>query len=301
MCLPLTRIVRLDAPLDLRATLAPLRQGHGDLSIRLSPTQCWRAGRTPQGPATTHLAVDGEELTARTWGEGARWALEHVPDLVGLGHKPDDLVAHHPIVDELARRLPGLRIPCSGAVAELMVPTILEQKVTGLEAKRAYRALVQRLGEPAPGPPGLVVPPAPDVLAVTPSWVFHRAGVERQRAETITFTMARAARLEETSAMDLSDAYRRLLAFPGVGPWTAATVALAALGDADAVTLGDYHLPHQVCWALAGERRGSDERMVELLEPYRGHRAVVLRLLVAAGIRPPRRAPRYAPRAIASI
>lgn len=293
--------LHLDGPLDLRATLAPLRQGRLDLSVRLDATACWRASRTPEGTATTRLAVSGDELTAEAWGEGARWALEQVPSLVGLGQGPDILVAHHPVVADLLRRLAGLRIPRSGAVAELVVPTVIEQKVTGVEAKRAYRALVRRLGEPAPGPASLVVPPAPEVLVATPSWVFHQAGVERRRAKTITFAMDRAARLEETATMDLTDAYRRLLAFPGLGPWTAATVALAALGDADAVPLGDYHLPHQVSWAFTGERQGSDERMLELLEPYRGQRARVLRLLVAGGIRPPRRAPRYSPRAIASI
>lgn len=296
-----TRTFRLDGPLDLQATLAPLRQGRRDLSVRFDAGVCWRASRTPEGPATTRLEVIGNELTTQAWGDGAGWALEQVPALVGLGQGQDALVASHHVVADLARRLAGLRIPRSGAVAELVVPTVLAQKVTGLEAKRSYLALVRRLGEPAPGPAGLSMPPSPDVLAGTPSWVFHQAGVEQRRAKTIAFAMARAPRLEQATVMALPDAYRRMLAFPGLGPWTAATVAMAALGDVDAVPLGDYHLPHQVSWALTGERQGSDERMLELLEPYRNHRARVLRLLVAGGIRPPRRGPRYSPRAITSI
>jgi 3-methyladenine DNA glycosylase/8-oxoguanine DNA glycosylase len=88
-------------------------------------------------------------------------------------------------------------------------------------------------------------------------------------------------------------ARERLQAFPGVGPWTAAEVARIALGDADAVSVGDYHLPHLVGWALAGEARGTDERMLELLEPYRGQRGRVQLLLEASGLH----APRYGPRA----
>jgi 3-methyladenine DNA glycosylase/8-oxoguanine DNA glycosylase len=187
-----------------------------------------------------------------------------------------------------------MRIARTGAVAEALVPSVLEQKVTGTEARRSWRALVRRLGEPAPGPapPGLTVPPAPDRLATTPSWVFHRCGVERKRADTITRAMARAARVEEAAGLPLEAAYRRLQALPGVGPWTAAEVALVALGDADAVSVGDYHLPSQVAWALAGERSGTDERMLELLDPYRGHRGRVLRLLAVGGLFPPRRGPR---------
>jgi len=82
---------------------------------------------------------------------------------------------------------------------------------------------------------------------------------------------------------------------PGVGPWTATALAGSVLGDPDAVLLGDLHLPHHVCWALAREPRGSDERMVELLEPWRGHRGRVVRLLRGSGNSAPRRGPRYNP------
>ncbi len=294
-------MVRLHCPLDLRTTLAPLRQGRHDPAVRLEPDRCWRATRTPEGPATTHLEVRAGELLIEAWGPGAAWATEHGPQLVGVAgrEKQEHLLAGHRLLCDLDRRLPGLRIPRSSAVAEALVPTVLEQKVTGLEAKRSYRALVLALGTPAPGPAGLVVPPSPSVLAATPSWVYHRAGVERRRAETVKRAMVRSARLEEVATMALPDAYRRLQALPGVGPWTASTVALMALGDADAVPLGDYHLPDQVSWGLAGEPRGDDERMLELLEPFRGQRARVLRLLVAGGIRPPRRGPRFSPRSIA--
>jgi 3-methyladenine DNA glycosylase/8-oxoguanine DNA glycosylase len=100
--------------------------------------------------------------------------------------------------------------------------------------------------------------------------------------------------------MDLPSARRRLEAFPGVGPWTAAKVAQVALGDPDAVQVGDYHLPHTIAYALEGRVRSTDERMLELLEPYRGHRARVIRLIGVAGIVAPRFGPRMPLRRFAS-
>jgi 3-methyladenine DNA glycosylase/8-oxoguanine DNA glycosylase len=261
----------------------------------------WRATRTPDGPATLHLAQREGTITARAWGAGAAWALETAPDLVGMHDDPAPFVAHHALVRDLHRRLPGLRLGRSAAVVEALVPTVLEQKVVGLEARRSYAKLVRALGEPAPGPAPLLVPPAPDVLAKTPSWVFHRFGVERRRAETVIRACGYARRLEQTTQMATVDAYRRMEALPGVGPWTSAEVASIALGDPDAVSVGDYHLPHLVSFALAGEPRADDERMLELLEPYRGQRARVIRLLEAGAPSAPRRAPRAQLRDIARI
>lgn len=296
-----TRRLRTDGPYDFFRTLAPVRRGAGDPCMRLQPDECWRATRTPDGPATVHLVHRRGEVEARAWGQGAVWALEHAPGLLGLDDDDAGFEPRLPHLRDLARRFPGIRIGRTRAVAEALVPTVCEQKVTGPDARRAWHWLVRRLGEPAPGPVGLVVPPAPAALAVTPSWVFHRANLERKRAETITRSMARAVRLEETVAMPMADAYTRLLAFPGVGPWSAAEVAGVALGDPDAVSVGDYHLKNIVSWGLAGEARGTDHRMLELLEPWRGHRARVLRLLAAGGIRAPKYGPRTANRSIARI
>ena len=101
--------------------------------------------------------------------------------------------------------------------------------------------------------------------------------------------------------MAMPDAYARLQAFPGIGPWSAAEVAVVALGDTDAVSVGDYHLKNVVSWAHAGAARGTDERMIELLEPWRGQRARVLRLLAAGGFHAPRFGPRMPDRSIAAL
>ncbi len=290
-------------PVDLHRTLFPLRRGRLDPGVRFGPAGVWRATRTPAGPVTTHIrarAADAK-VTMRAWGPGAEWALDAFPALVGAEDAEEGFEPGPGLVGDLHRRMRGLRIGRSGAVMEALVPSILEQKVVGLEARRSYARLMRALGEPAPGPAGasLTVAPPPAVLAATPSWTFHRFGVERKRADTIRLACSYAARLEETVDMSPDDARTRLTALPGIGPWTAAEVAMVALGDADAVSVGDYHLPNQVAWALAGEPRGDDARMLELLEPWRGHRGRVLRLLGAGAAAAPRFGPRMPLRSIA--
>ena len=299
------RTVRSRLPVDLRLTLGPLRRGHGDPAVRFVPTGVVRATRTPAGPVTTHLRTARAEGTVSmtAWGPGSSWALDTFPALIGAD---DDEAGFEPgpgLVGDLRRRLPGLRIGRSGAVMEALVATILEQKVVGIEAWRSWAALVRTLGEPAPGPAsvaaGLRVPPSPAALASTPAWAFHPFGIERKRADTIRLACSYARRIEETVDMNPIDARRRLTALPGIGPWTAAEVGLVALGDQDAVSVGDYHLPNQVAWALAGEPRADDARMLELLEPWAGHRGRVIRLIGAGAGAAPRFGPRMPLRAIA--
>ena len=297
------RRITLDAPLDLARTLGPLRRGTGDPTLRLDGIHAWRATRTAAGPATLALELRGRELLAEAWGPGAEMVLDGLPALVGELPGRAPFRAGHPLVAELRHRFPGIRIGRTSAVLESLVPAILEQKVTGEEARVAFRGIVRRLGEPAPGPAELRLrlPPEPSRLAALPYYEYHPFGLERRRAEVIRRVAARAAWFEAIVDLPLDVAYARLTALPGVGPWTAAEVAVRALGDEDAVSVGDYHIPTMVSWALAGEPVGDDARMLELLEPFRPHRGLVVRLLEASGLRPQRRGPRMAPRDIAGM
>ena len=130
---------------------------------------------------------------------------------------------------------------------------------------------------------------------------LHPLGLERRRAEVIIRSAARAAAIEGLAAIDPADARSRLERLPGIGPWTAAEVARVAWGDPDALSVGDYHIPNLVAFALAGEPRADDARMLELLEPYRGQRGRVQRLLELSGMSAPRYGPRRPPRAIGAI
>ncbi len=302
----LSRRFRLPLPVDLRATLAPLCTGRRDPTIQVGRDTMLRASRTPDGPATLLARIVGGEVEASAWGPGADRALAALPSLLGADDDLTGFAPVHPGVDRAYRRVPGLRVVSSGQVADLLVPTILAQKVTGLQAARAWLGMIRAFGEPAPAGPGpggrdgpaLRLPPAPAALAAQPYWAYHRFGVERRRAETIIRACRRIDRLEEAATMSREDALRRLTALDGIGVWTANRVLRFATGDADAVEVGDYHVPDLVTWNLAGEPRGDDARMLDLLRPYAGHRGRVVLLLGAGGQRPPRYGPRLSVHAV---
>jgi 3-methyladenine DNA glycosylase/8-oxoguanine DNA glycosylase len=287
----------VNGPLDLRRTLAPLSHGPGDHTIRLSQGRVRRATRTADGPAAVEYLHVDDTLLVTAFGPGAERALADVPALLGLSKDAVPIPDGHALVARLARVHPGVRIPRSGAILESLVPAILEQKVTGQEASRAWAGLIRTHGEATPGPPDwrLRLSPAPATLAALPYYDYHPFGIERRRAELIRRVAARPAWFDAIVDGPLADAQARLMAIPGIGQWTAAEVAVRALGDDDAVSVGDFHLKNLVSFALAGEARGTDERMLELLEPFRGARARVVRLLELSGIRAPRYGPRLAP------
>jgi 3-methyladenine DNA glycosylase/8-oxoguanine DNA glycosylase len=287
------RTLKLEGQFDLELTLAPLRRGwDGDHSVEFRRDGFWRAARTPSGPGTIQLWPIHSGVAARAWGPGADWLLTGMPDLVGANDSIDEFRPHPGPVADLRRRHLGMRMTRGNSVFETLLPTVLEQKVAGPEARYAYNGLVAAYGEAAPGPAGLRLPPTPDRLAHLPYWEFHRFGVERRRADVIKGAAARASRLEALLDLPPSEAARRLGGLPGIGVWSTAEILRVAFGDADAVSVGDYHLPHLVAFALTGRARGTDEEMLRLLEPYRGQRGRVQRLLEISGIWPPRFGPR---------
>ena len=303
-----SRTWRPGRPVDLRATLGSLRRGSGDPTQREDVLgSLWRASRTPDGAATLRLTVRADlgEVRARAWGLGAAWALETMPGLLGAGDDPAGFAPRHPLLRDVWRRHPGWRVPRSRAVLEALVPAVLEQKVTGREAWRAFRTLVRTYGERAPGPVdhlagGLWVPPDARAWARVPSWAWHRAGVDLSRSRTVVTAAGSAGRLEALARRPPAEAAPRLVSLPGVGAWTAAEVAQRALGDPDAVSIGDFHLPKLVGWALVGERV-DDATMLELLEPYRGHRYRAVRLVELSGLSYPRHGPRFGGRDFRAI
>ena len=291
---PLSSSYRPPHPLDLAQTLRPLSRGAADPTMQWDASGVWRTLPTPLGAATLHLASQRGIVTATAWGDGAEWAIAAVPELLGSGDDCADFdVSENPFLSESQRRNPGLRLLRTGLVLEMMVAAIFEQKVTGKEARAAFATLVRQYGAPAPGPApdGMRVPPSPEVWQRIPSWAWHRAGVDPRRSRTICQAMPYAARLEQAVGMAPADAARRLSAVPGIGVWTVAEVAQRALGDTDALSVGDYHLSQYVGWALAG-RPLDDAGMVELLEPWRPHRYRVVRLLECSGVAKPRFGPR---------
>ncbi len=284
-----TRTITIDADLNVRSTV----RGAKD-PVMVGPTELWWSTRTPDGTGTLSMrrAAD-DRMEAEAWGDGASWLLDQAPRL--LGHE-DDLSGFDPqgAVRSLWRRSP-FKLGRTDRPWDALVGAVLGQKVQVTKAVQSRRKMARRFGEPAPGPrQGWILPDASTVASLG-YFELHPAGVERKRAEILIRVAREMPRIESFLSGDGGDdatlVDQRMQGIRGIGPWTAAMVTAAAFGNADAVPVGDFHLPNTVAWMLAQEPRATDERMLELLEPYAGHRWRVIRLAKAAG-----GAPKYGPR-----
>ena len=286
--------------IDLPTTLQMIGIYGSDPTFRRSNREFSKAVLTPEGPGTLRLRWDGSgEVVAESWGDGGGWLLERAPHWLGLH---DDLTGFdpslHPTVAEMWRRHGRFRLAASGVIWQDLVLVILGQRVTTEEAARSWNRMCRTWGEPAPGPCDLWMPPRPEVIASLSYTDLHRINVERRRADAILLAAKRANRLEEAATMTVPDALRRLCALPGLGIWTATATVLASHGDPDTLVLRDYGMPTLVHYAFTGRTErlppddGGDEIMCGHLEPWRGHRQRIIRLLHAAGVSAPRRAPK---------
>lgn len=299
------RTVTFPGAVSFGHTLAPLRRGPRDPCFRIpGDGTIWRTSLLPSGPVTariSRLAADAAHCTA--WGNGAREFVEALPALLGAEDDASGFAPCDPTVAAAHRRVPHLRLGRTGLVLEALIPAIIEQRVPGADAFRSWRLLVTKYGTPAPGPApaGMRVPPAAEVWRSIPSWEFHRANVDPGRARTVVTCAQRAASLERLTARPAAAAREALTSLPGVGVWTAAETAQRAFGDADALSVGDYHVPKMIGWTLVG-RPLDDAGMLELLDPMRPHRHRVVRLLEASGLAcEPRRGPRLPVQRIHSL
>jgi hypothetical protein len=288
------RHLRADG-IDVRSTLAPFGVSRADPTHRWWADGFARAVITPDGPGTIRFrwCRDGV-VDVDAWGQGSDWLVDHAPGWIGA-HDPvhEFRTAGPPALRELWRRRRPFRLGRSAVVWQELLFTIVGQRVTSVEAGQSWRRIVMAWGEPAPGPLGLVLPPTPDEVASRTYVDFHRFNVERRRADAMLVAARRWRRLEEAADLPVDQALTRLSSLPGLGQWTATATATASHGDPDTVIIGDYGLPTMVSYAFTGRvGRVSDDRMLELLAPYAGHRWRVVRLLSLAGMHPPRRAPR---------
>jgi 3-methyladenine DNA glycosylase/8-oxoguanine DNA glycosylase len=280
---------------DVASTLRPFGVFRSDPTHAWWPSGFARATLTTEGPGTVAFRwrPDGR-VDVEAWGPGAAWLLDAAPRWLGCDDDPSSFrPAAGTRLAELWRRHGSFRLGRSGLIWHEMAVTILGQRVTGLDAMRSWRQLVETWGDPAPGPHGLRLPPAPSALAGRCYRELHPFGVERRRADALVLAARRADRLEEAATMPVDDALVRLSALSGLGAWTATSTAALSHGHPDVVIVGDYGIPTLVSYAFTGSsRRVDDERMLELLEPFAGHRWRVVRLLSVMGVSAPRRAPR---------
>lgn len=295
---PAVRELHLTQPVNVSLTMKFIRRGPGDPTFRVDGPRIWRTTRMPSGPVTHVIEQRSPtKVSAQAWGPGRDELLDGLPGLVGAEDDISGFEPTHPVLVDGMRRFPGLRVPRTGRVIEALMPAVIEQKVLGVDAFAAWRRLHQRFGEPPPGPApnGMRVLLDAEQWAAIPSWEWHLAGVDPQRARTAQACARLGPQLERVAARhpgDPAQIYRALRSIPGVGVWTAAEVGCRALGDADAVPFGDYHVAKDVGWALLG-RAIDDSELAVLLEPWSGHRFRVVRIAqLSPLVRTERRGPR---------
>ena len=150
-----TRLWIPDWPVPVQADPAQQRRGGSDPTYKIDfQGRHWRGMRTPEGPATLMVRPGRgrRRVYAAAWGEGAEWALEAVPALLGADDDPPASSRATRSVADAWRHDRHWRIGRTGLVMEALVPAIIEQKVTGQEAFAGFRNLVHRYGDRAPGP-----------------------------------------------------------------------------------------------------------------------------------------------------
>lgn len=276
------RILDPPGPLDMRRSMST---GYGALdpgTVR-NRQGIWRATHTPEGSCTL-LLQKGPPVRVWGWGPGAEHALAQVTNWLGFHDDPTLLETHDPVVARAKRRHPGLRMGRGRDIFEVLLSTILGQRVKTEEASSSWRHLTNTFGEKSHqphAPKTLRVPPRPEQLKRISLPAYHRFGIEMSRARTMLEVCHHIRYVQRAAAMTAEQAVPHLMKLPGVGPWTAMLTVAAVHGYPDAVPVGDYHIPNVVAYAMVGEARATDERMLELLEPYRGQRWRVIRLLGA--------------------
>ena len=251
----------------------------------------WWATETPHGAAVVAFRTVGGEVRADAWGLGAEWAIGRMPALLGGRDDPSGFRPLDQVVRDLVGRLGVPRLGATGRWYEAMATAAVYQRVVSADARMAVARLGRMFGGDVPGGGPLPLFPRPEAVLRVPDHDFHRAGVDRARTRVIRVAAKHAGRLEDLAERPAAEAREWLPRLPGIGPWTAARTTGAAAGDPDAVPVGDLHVPVLVTYALSGATNGDDNSMLELLQPYAGHRGRVVRLVKAAGIGPPRHHP----------
>jgi AraC family transcriptional regulator of adaptative response / DNA-3-methyladenine glycosylase II len=139
-----------------------------------------------------------------------------------------------PALAPLIAARPGLRLPGALDPFEMLVRAIVGQQVSVAGARATLGKLVARLGTPLTAPDSALTHEFPGAEAVAEGGLdglMPRARVASLRG--LARAVAEGQIILDGSA-DRDETRARLLALPGVGPWTADYIAMRALGDPDA-------------------------------------------------------------------
>ena len=272
------------------------RFGSQDPTFRLRNGELTLATITPDGPATVSIGPKGP---ASFHGAGRAVVAARRPDPRGDDDTFTSLEDDCPgsaaattfdVVRGLEKRWGHVRFGHTADVYRAALTATLGQRITAAEAVRQWRRLCRTYGHLIDDE--LVTPPDPEVLSRLVPYELHRHGIEEARARTL-IAIAKVFDRPGVHHVDPDAAMERLCReVPRFGPWTHALVRAEALGDPDAVAVGDFHLKNVVATALGGRSRGTDDEMLEHLAPYAGQRGRILSWLGMEGVRAPKFGPR---------
>lgn len=302
--------------IDVAANMAPLGRGKGDPTAVTTDGISWLSFHpATTGPVTIAIVhpvspLHPGAIRYHVWADGDDAAIQAVvqrmPVLLGVDDDAlagwaafDDLLAQtaHLLpeqVVEARRRHPGMRLIATGQLVDELFTVVLEQKVTQRQARATWRWLAETYGQPSPaGDPVSKLAPRPETIMEIAPWQWHAGWVQPFMVQTLKTVASRASALKRLATKPLEEIDKGLNSLPGIGPWTVAETLQRTHGAADYVSVGDYHLAHHVGEALTGQRT-DDAGMLELLEPWAGHRQRIVRLIYASGIRFSRFGPRMA-------
>ena len=176
----------------------------------------------------------------------------------------DAALARDEVLAPLLAARPTLRILGHPDGFEAAITTVLGQQVSLAAARTFGGRLAAAYG--APGPDGLTVYPSPAALAsVDPVELQAVVRITHARARTL-HALAQACADGLVLAPGATDVRPRLLALPGIGPWTADYLALRVLADRDAMPVGDLVLRRALGVA-------TDRDVARLAQPWRPWRA----------------------------
>ena len=301
---------------DVASNMAPLIRGRADPTAATVNGVSWLSFHpVTTGPVTIAIvhprsAVQPAEIRYHVWAHGDRSAIEYVvqrmPVLLGVDEQSlDGWAQFDELLDQTAhllpervvearRRNPGMRFMATGQLVDELLTVVLEQKVTQQQARATWGWLANTYGDPSPGgEPVSKTAPKPQTVLGIASWQWHAGWVQPFMARTLKTVASRASALRRLALQPVDRISTGLNSMPGIGPCTVAETLQRTHGAADYVSVGDFHVAHHVGEALTG-RRTDDDGMLELLEPWVGHRQRVVRLIYASGIRFSRFGPRMA-------
>ncbi len=258
------------APPQVRRAAAGNHDGEGAITLRhrtpyhVPSVLAWFAGRAvpgldqvaggtyrrtlrlPRGGALVELTPQGDAVRLRLALADPRdldAAVQRCRRLLDLDADPDAVDAvlgADPLLASLVAARPGIRVPGAADGFELAVRAVLGQQVSVAAARTFCGRLLAALGEPL-GDGRWRLFPTPAAVAGSDLAGIGLTGARIATVRALAAAVAGGGLTLDADA-DRAATGQALRALPGIGPWTASYVVMRALGDPDALPLGDLVL-----------------------------------------------------------